>query len=76
MGGIVGFVILALIIMSIVLYYLVRRSVERRQARNLPPYPPDSKFDFLNRSRSSVAASDSPEVNFPSITLLGSLADV
>ena len=60
MGGIIGFVIVALLITSVVLYVLVRRSVERR-ARDRE-YLRESK-DYGAESRSSVAvsASDTPE---------------
>jgi len=59
-GGIIGFVIVALLITSVVLYVLVRRSVERR-ARDRE-FLRESK-DYGGESRSSVAASasDSPE---------------
>jgi len=58
-GGIVGFLILALLFMSVVLYILVRRSVERRQQKNAA-YLHESKHS-PSHSRSSVAASDTPE---------------
>ena len=50
--------------MSVVLYILVRRSIERRQAKHdsnstLPQYTGDIKHNPSQRS--SVAASDSPE---------------
>jgi hypothetical protein len=60
-GGIVGFLILALLFMSVVLYVLVRRSVERRQAKKFAYNGMDGKAS--PGSRSSVAASDSPEVH-------------
>jgi hypothetical protein len=61
-GGIIGFLILALIIISVVLYILVRRSVEKR-ARDRE-YLRESKL-YNEEARSSVAASasasDTPE---------------
>lgn len=50
--------ILALLVMSVVLYILVRRSIARRQAKRLSF---DAK-ELSTPSGSSVAASDSPEV--------------
>jgi len=61
-GGIVGFLILALLFMSVVLYVLVRRSVERRQAKKFAYNGMDGKGS--PGSRSSVAASDTPEEEF------------
>lgn len=52
--------ILALLFMSVVLYVLVRRSVERRQAKRLAFQGIEGKD--TPGSRSSVAASDTPEV--------------
>jgi len=59
-GGIIGFLILALLLMSVILYILVRRSVEKRHAKKYA-YERESKCSATH-SRSSVVASDSPEV--------------
>lgn len=58
--------ILALLIMSVVLYVLVRRSIEKRQAKGEGnPFDEEPKHSPVE-SRLSVAASDSPEVQtFP-----------
>lgn len=59
-GGVVGFLILALLLMSVVLYALVRRSVEKRQAQRF-----EDERELKNASvysRTSVTASDTPEV--------------
>lgn len=64
-GGVVGFMVLALLLMSFVLYILVRRSVEKRQARNETAVWVKERRHSPSQSRSSVAASDSPEVPLP-----------
>jgi hypothetical protein len=59
-GGVVGFLILALLLMSVILYALVRRSVEKRQAQRI-----EDERELKNASvysRTSVTASDTPEV--------------
>ena len=62
-GGVVGFMILALLLMSVVLYILVRRSVERRQAsRDIADGFARERKHSPTHSRDSVAASDTPEV--------------
>ena len=57
--------ILALLLMSFVLYILVRRSVEKRHARNETAVWVKERRHSPSQSRSSVAASDSPEVSLP-----------
>jgi hypothetical protein len=66
-GGVVGFMILALLLMSVVLYILVRRSIEKRQAENhtTAAWVAKERKHSPSQSRSSVAASDSPEVYEP-----------
>ena len=65
-AGVIGFLILALLGMSVVLYILVRRSVERRQAQR----DSVSGEGKETHSRSSVAASDTPEVYILLLRLL------
>lgn len=54
--------VLALLIMAIVLYILVRRSVERRYEQHTPPVFVEKRHS-PSQSRTSVTASDSPEVD-------------
>jgi len=62
-GGVIGFLIIALLIISFVLYILVRRAVEKSHSEKYPP--PALRKHSPSQSRSSVAASDSPEVPIP-----------
>jgi len=62
-GGVVGFMILAFLLMSFVLYVLVRRSVEKRHAKNQSGAW--ERKHSPSQSRTSVAASDTPEVRPP-----------
>ena len=57
-----GFLIIALIVISISLYLLVRRAIEKKQAEGLERPRRERKYS-PNQSRTSVAASDSPEVS-------------
>jgi predicted LPLAT superfamily acyltransferase len=69
-GGIVGFVIIALLLMSVVLYILVRRSLERRQSQDADAGYSRERKHSPNLSRSSVAASDTPEVSSQIVGLM------
>jgi hypothetical protein len=57
--------VLAFLLMSVVLYILVRRSVEKRQARKETAAWAKEPRHSPSQSRTSVAASDSPEVSLP-----------
>lgn len=61
--------IIALLLMSVVLYILVRRSLERRQSDADAGYSRERKHS-PNLSRSSVAASDTPEVSSQIVGLM------
>jgi hypothetical protein len=62
--------VLAFLLMSVVLYILVRRSVEKRQARKETAAWAKEPRHSPSQSRTSVAASDSPEVSLPILVFL------
>jgi membrane protein implicated in regulation of membrane protease activity len=59
-GGVIGFLILALIVVSVVLYILVRRSVEKR-ARDREFLRESKLYNEEPRSSVAASASDTPE---------------